>query len=103
MRLCHLDIGGNDDPFSCQMWLFVLQPQSVGNGKDLRNHLLKCPFSIVEENVAHALSRVMQLNTGKVRTRPSLVWVGHSHAVFMSSDTLLLSSGKLPHNVLTLL
>lgn len=62
----------------------------VKSGKDLRNHLLACSFSTVEEDVVHALSRVMQLNKGGVRTRPSLIHLHPSNILFMMSDTLLL-------------
>lgn len=62
----------------------------VRSGKDLRNHLLKYLFPIVEEKLAHDLSRLMQVNTGGVRTRPRLVCLHHSGSLFTMSETLLL-------------
>lgn len=62
----------------------------VKSGKDLRNHLLASSFSTVEEDVVHALSTVMQLNKGGVRTRPNLIHLHPSNTLFTMSDTLLL-------------
>lgn len=45
----------------------------VKSDKELRNCLLACSFSTVEEDVVPALSSVLQLNKGGVRTRPSLI------------------------------